>query len=661
MYSSFLNLSSNSFGNFSAKAEYGKRRDIQTLRAIAVTGVFLFHAGFPVWNGFLGVDIFFCISGYLISSLLLRQGSINLRIFLAFILARAKRLVPAYLAVVCFTIVMTSLLTLPEISQATLTTALMGNLFAANIYLAGATSDYFGASANNNALLHTWTLSAEWQMYFIIAILYWVVSRHMEFFKRISVLLIILATGVSLFLWLLVEVGPKIDWGHLSRFVSYYGIGIRFWEFGIGAIASFYTTKIGRHTNLKLVNSVRVGSWSLLLIVLFYRTENLVIISTIAVAATLSILITGNCSEPKNIQHPLGRVIQLIGLCSYSIYLWHWPFIVLAKLLFPGIIWIAQTAALLSLIPSALSWRLIERDYRRHLSNKKYSNVKILSLILSTILLIQSCQYLISNFNANFRNTANVMVTGDIDPGNFQKLLALRYPSCDDSNIFENAIRYKAVLACQQSFTKRPIDVAILGDSHAQQLFLAMTLASPSTNFTYFTTESGLPILEDPQFDRIMGYLLKSESSKTIYLSARWEIRGVPVTKLINSLSLLAKDKKRIFLFDDLPTFPTDVSSCKYETKFTKRNICEVDSKYFFKVRESYLPLLKQVAADIPAISVVEFPFFVCDESLCKMSRNKKLIFRDSNHLTFYGADLLGEYILRRDTSLKEDLTKFRN
>ena len=79
--------------------------------------------------------------------------------------------------------------------------------------------------------------------------------------------------------------------------------------------------------------------------------------------------------------------------------------------------------------------------------------------------------------------------------------------------------------------------------------------------------------------------------------------------------------------------------------------------KYFFKVRASYLPLLKQVAADIPAISVVEIPFFVCDESLCKMSRNKKLIFRDSNHLTFYGADLLGEYILREDISLKEDLT----
>jgi len=210
-HSSFLNPFSNFFENLTPSIESKKRRDIQTLRAIAITGVFLFHAGFPVWNGFLGVDVFFCISGYLISSLLLRQRRLNLKIFFAFILARGERLIPAYLAAVCFTIVVTSLLTLPEISQATLTTALMGNLFAANIYLAGATSDYFGASANNNALLHTWTLSAEWQMYFIIAILYWVASRNTEFLKKISVLLMILATGVSLVLWLLVEVGPKND------------------------------------------------------------------------------------------------------------------------------------------------------------------------------------------------------------------------------------------------------------------------------------------------------------------------------------------------------------------------------------------------------------------------------------------------------------------
>ena len=639
------------------KLAIGTRRDIQSLRAIAVLGVLCFHTGLPVHSGFLGVDVFFCISGYLISSLLLRKGRLNRKIVRDFVVARSERLIPAYLAVVCFTVVSTTILILPEISVTTLITGLMGISFIANIYIAGVASDYFGAPANNNALLHTWTLSTEWQMYFLIALFYWVASRNTDLLFRRIKHTIFISTLVSLVLWISVYLIPNFEWGHLSRFVSYYGVGTRFWEFGIGSIASFYSLKSSKRINLSVIKFIRGFSWILLILVLLVPTNNVVLILILAIFTTICILVTDEERNSAGLIPVLGSIIQFLGLCSYSIYLWHWPVIVLARLLFPNNIWATPLAALFSLLPAFFSWSLLERDFRRHLKSSKFSYQKILALMLSTILIIQFCLLATNHLKSVNRNSAIEIVKGNINPTYFPKLLAKEYARCSNQKIYENAIKYKGIVACQQTFSDRPIEVAILGDSHAQQLFLAMTLASPETNFTYFSTEAGLPLIGDPQFDRILRFLIQSKSIKTIYLSARWEVRGVPVSELITSIDPLYRNGKKIFIFDDLPTFPTDVTSCKYKARYSQKNICEVDSKYFFKTRAKYLPLLKKLTESIPGSQLVEFPNFVCDNQLCSMAKNGELIFRDSNHLTEYGCALLGKYLLNQKISLVENLS----
>ena len=236
------------------KRSRGHRRDVQGLRAIAVTAVVFFHAGFLLPGGFIGVDVFFVLSGFVIMLGLLRELEETDRIDLrAFMLRRIRRLLPA-LAVLLVVVLIASTFLAPiggfDLGN---TTSMMASLFNANTYLSLQQEDYFSTSTELNPLLHTWSLSIEEQFYFVFpaAVLFsWWVAKRVGIDRRRTVgAVLVVGSVVSLGASIALTsgfVGLSRSFGfgvvRLDQSFAFYSAPTRAWEFAAGALFALVST-----------------------------------------------------------------------------------------------------------------------------------------------------------------------------------------------------------------------------------------------------------------------------------------------------------------------------------------------------------------------------------------------------------------------------------
>jgi peptidoglycan/LPS O-acetylase OafA/YrhL len=344
---------------FRSSGRGDRRPDIQGLRALAILLVVCYHAGLPVRRGFTGVDVFFAISGFVITGLLLSElegtGTLRLRVFYA---RRVRRLLPA-LALMLTTIAALGTLVSPvgAQSRAAITT-MAATLFSANLYLAHLDTGYFAVEATLNPLLHTWTLAVEEQFYLvfpIILVLAWKLMR------RPGAIVAIGTVSLASFLY---AVHLSNQFGASARF-AFYGSPTRAWEFGLGALTALAAPAFCRAGAL---GSTVAGVAGTLLIGVemwaapapsWYSASSM----RFPVVGTCLLLIAGTGAGG-----PLTRLLSIrpavwIGNLSYSWYLWHWPLIVYAKAALPGG-WAAPMAAAFSLVPAWLSHRFVENPIR---------------------------------------------------------------------------------------------------------------------------------------------------------------------------------------------------------------------------------------------------------------------------------------------------------
>lgn len=347
-----------------------RRQDIQGLRAVAVLFVVAFHAGLPVPGGFIGVDVFFVISGFVITAMLHREWATSGHIKLVrFYVKRFQRLTPALAVMVTVTMVVSVFVISPLTSeQAAADTALGSMLLVANFVIARATGGYFGASAEMNPLLNTWSLSVEEQFYLIfpgLIALSWFVAKRGRRFFTVPYLLISLVAASSFALAMMGALGwifPGSDW-----LLGFYSPFARAWEFAVGALlALLVNDRPLRH----LRGAAVIGFAGLALIIsslwlITSETPTPGLRTILPVLGTLLLLLAG--TQPSN---PTSRLLSArpmvqIGDWSYSIYLWHWPVIVLTAMVWPQLWFIPILAALASLLPALLSYRFIEQPLRR--------------------------------------------------------------------------------------------------------------------------------------------------------------------------------------------------------------------------------------------------------------------------------------------------------
>ncbi len=351
------------------------RNDINGLRAIALIAVVLFHFNPSIARGgFAGVDIFFVISGFLMTGIIfngLNTDSLNLA---DFYLCRANRIIPP-LAALCFTLLFVTWFILPPFDYLTL-----GKHVASSItFLSNITyfyeSGYFDASAYEKWLLHTWSLSVEWQFYIIYPIILLFLKRYLSL-ENLKRLLIVATILGYIFCVIATEKWPTF---------AYYSLPTRTWEMLLGGVAYFYPIKL--HENQKRVLEV-IGITLMLLS--FTLTSKMTpwpgYVACVPVFGTYLIILTNR--ETSILTN--NRLFQALGKWSYSIYLWHWP-IAVYGVYYQLDNWVPIGIAL-SVVFGALSYYLIEQN---QFKNRKNTLAFTLITTLAFVVFYKSTPFLL--------------------------------------------------------------------------------------------------------------------------------------------------------------------------------------------------------------------------------------------------------------------------
>lgn len=360
------------------------RREVDGLRALAVLPVILFHAGFRTFSGgFVGVDVFFVISGYLITSIILMEKQAGTFTLMGFYERRARRILPALFTVMLACLPFALLWMLPDYLE-NFGESLVATTFFSNNVLLWLTTGYFALENDFKPLVHTWSLGIEEQYYVlfpIFIILFWGLGQ------RWLVLLIGLAAILSFSL---------AEWGSANQpDAAFYLLPTRGWELLLGAMSAFLLSD--KSVFLEKLRSQHVGQWlgvlglSMISYSVFSFDKNTPFPGVHALIPTIgTALIILFATEHTLVGKLLGvKVLVFIGLLSYSAYLWHQPLFAFARLRS-----LAEPSALvfgglgsLSLLLAYPTWRYIEKPFR----DRTAINRRAMGLLSGLVGLLMSC------------------------------------------------------------------------------------------------------------------------------------------------------------------------------------------------------------------------------------------------------------------------------
>ncbi|MES0068023.1 acyltransferase [Mesorhizobium sp. M0074] len=334
----------------------GYRADVDGLRAIAVVSVIAFHLS-RSWlpGGYLGVDIFFVLSGYLITLILWREALKEQFSIIRFYERRVRRIMPALLLLLLFTTLAAIALLLPAdlIGYAKSMLASLG--FVANIYFWRDT-DYFSRAAEAKPLLHVWSLGVEEQFYIIFPLL---IAAFARFWLRATFPAIALLTLVSLASNCL---ALKVGGGSPAFFL----LPTRAWELGAGALVALLPPSL----TLRGIAAGLVGSIGALAIVVGIvssaQSYAFIPVALPVVAGTALVIAAGQGKQSPVSWVLAAGPITFVGLISYSLYLWHWPFIVFSQYYLVRDLNLGEMVVAVAgmMICAILSWRYVERPFR---------------------------------------------------------------------------------------------------------------------------------------------------------------------------------------------------------------------------------------------------------------------------------------------------------
>ena len=360
-----------------------KIHQIQALRALAASLVVLFHAKLSP-GGFIGVDIFYVISGYLITGIIIKEiGNTGKFNYGAFYLRRAKRLLPASLSILALTAVFSWLVLPPTVRSDLGRDVLAASLYVSNYLFAFWQNDYQNLNATPSPVIHYWSLAVEEQFYIFWPIL---IYSLWKIGKRRAVALGIIATTICSFLFSLYLTTANPIW-------AFYSLPTRAWELGLGALLLFIPEKI---TAKKLVSrTLLVWAGAILLMAsVFIFSERTAFPGYNALLPTLgtAILISLIASWPP-ILNDLSklRIVQWIGEISYPFYLWHWPLLVLPSTRFGRPLTLLERIffILLTALAADLTHRLIERPIaKREFTSKRIIRSSTFATITCTALAV---------------------------------------------------------------------------------------------------------------------------------------------------------------------------------------------------------------------------------------------------------------------------------
>jgi peptidoglycan/LPS O-acetylase OafA/YrhL len=610
------------------------RPEIDGLRAIAVISVIVFHAFpglFP--GGFLGVDVFFVISGYLVTGTILRDTKGNKFDISAFYVRRIKRILPA-LIFTLFGVLISGwvLLRLSDFNQLA-KHVLAGASFSSN-FLLQSESGYFDKSSELKPLLHLWSLAIEEQFYVVFPLFLALCLRLFKSLRTIQFVLILIMIG---------SFSYAFHQHYVDSVSSFYSPISRIWELLGGSVFAILARnerndsileKIGRKDNSAVLLGVGVILGSMLLISLNFFPE--IIYTVISLTGVCLILSIRSKTYAGFLTNPL---LVFIGKMSFSLYLIHWPLLSFARILNgqPTSITTRLVCVCLAVLLSIGSYFLVEKPFRNNNSQKP------LALFVSFGLLFTVGVSAFINIKGvlPYRSAAKEesFVYGDLDHSEFHGYISKNFYLCTPRSVLETSLSWDRFVRCNQSDDESPIETLLLGDSHAEHLFIGLAELLPSQNIGYYIRDSSLR-LDNPEYSLILQEIVSTQSINQIIISQRWDQRGFDVAEVSALVETLHTAGKQVFITDGVPNFSFDPRLCKYE------GICQESRTRFDSKYSNYLPGILELTNRYPSVGLIRTTSYFCNDATCSMANGPELLYRDDNHLNITGSKYVGRKIL---------------
>ncbi|MDH5523638.1 MAG: acyltransferase [Desulfobulbaceae bacterium] len=615
------------------------RPDIDGLRALAVSFVVIFHA-FPeiVPGGFVGVDVFFVISGFLISSIILKDIDEEKFSIRNFYIRRIKRIFPALCVTLLGCFVFGLYVLLPsELKQLGLHIR-GGGTFLSN-YILYKENSYFDISSNLKPLLHLWSLAIEEQYYIIFPLLVSILYKT----RRLIFPCLFVLTLVSFVLCVYYSIKEPV--------MAFYLPFTRFWEILLGALLAYLNSY---HIGFKKNHFGFIPDLMSIVGVLFILSPCFLLSNKSSFPGYLTLFPTFGalfiiCSKNSWINRSLfsNEILVGIGLISYPLYLTHWPLLSFFKIIDGGVSPIS-TRVLCIVVSALVSWSIykyIEKPIRRN----GFIPIKVAVLVCSLVLLAFIGQFTIMKDGFRGRSIAKKYenIAPDMHGVKFFSYISNNFFPCEPKNIYLNTSKFNDWPRCYQSKKDTPQTIAIVGDSHAEHFYPGLASAMTNENIVFYLF-ADFKKNNEPMSKEMLSHLLNTESIKTVFIANMWSDKLNPSfeenNNFVQTIIKIQKSGKKILLLSDVPRFNFLPISCAFIRPLTigKEEKC-MQKKEAIDVSDD---ILKQISNKVEGVRFVDIKKFLCNDNECSMKVNDEILYRDTHHLSIEGSIFIGGKIL---------------
>lgn len=647
------------------------RRDVDSLRAFAIIPVVLFHAGFSFFpGGFIGVDIFFVISGFLITGIIVREIKDKSFSILKFYERRAKRIIPALMCTIIATLVAGWFILKPEEVDALGKSAIASIGFASNIWFWRSSFEYFGPNVSLAPLLHTWSLSVEEQFYIFFPLAILAIDRIAP--KHVGKM-VALATVLSFAL--------ACYFVYIKPSATFYLLPTRAWELGMGSLLAIYW----RHAK-KLPNSFReplsILGIGLIVIPILLYSKSMIFPGLLALAPCMGAMIiiaigaNGSTHALAFLQWP---VFAFIGKISYSLYLMHWPIVVFTRYLSNSAEFGYSTKFSVvgaSFVFALISWCFVEQPFRKHALNRRTIfwsaglAMGATAVFVAGIVAFDDLKYPFSIEEAKIAKSFNDRAYAPTD------CLPI---------IFDEGV---CPIGQKKDVTK-PYDFILMGDSHA------LSISSEISEAAEVMGQSGVmmsmicpPLLGVFRFiepkctsftSAVVEWITRQPDIRTVILHARWayyesgtDVRGEKggdKYKLLLVRDELDKEgvyPNKVFERGFRKTIDTLLASGREvvivegvpEIGWDVPNALLIESRWSLSPppaptlddtisRQAGVRLIFDLYKDHPRVKFIDPTTIMCHTGRCMIEHNGVPLYYDDNHLTKAASALLFRKILK--------------
>lgn len=649
------------------------RPEIDGLRAIAVIAVVFYHFGIPGFNGgYVGVDVFFVISGFLITRIIITGLNTETFSLQNFYVKRARRILPAFFVMILVTTLASLVFLTPSDLMKYGESLFASSTFWSNYFFLKETG-YFSGPSYEMPILHTWSLSLEEQFYILMPI-FIVACYRVEFLEKYIKHIIISLLILSLLIAEM-ELSSKPE-------RAFFSLHTRFWELALGSAIALGVVR--KSKILYLNTALSLLGLGLIIFAIYFYDNNTPFPGLTALAPCVGAALLIIFSDQNT---PLcGRILSstlfvAVGLISYSLYLWHWPIFAYLKINTLGDLSKVETllAISTSFAIAALSWRYIETPFRRAPSATQQRQVTMYRAI-SAIALFASAGLLIDYANGFPQRVSADVIAADISP----KFERGHTRDCHEKPKGDGFHWCSFGAKIGERY-----DIILWGDSHAKHYLPAIAKLAKRNGWSgYLISSAGCPPLVETT--KVVNGIPNKECAnhtaqaissirklapRYVLLASRWSrytehdlsthdvflvnggsssanlenSKNVFKASLKQTINLINSLSSKVLILGQVPEFKVSVGKC-VARRLMNKNPFDECVKIQREVAETRLSFTNSVFNELTKSPIGVYFFrpleHMCDSQYCYATKDNVILYQDGNHLNGKGSIFLSDFIV---------------